>query len=181
MHEIKRLSRDTVSDFRALLSCEPEGWCWCVAWEVTTWDGWTERTAEANRELRERLWEQGEFHGYIFYLDRAPIGWCRVGPARTWPKLCKDRGIDSESEDYVFTCFGMTPEHRKHGNLHVFLGQVLADLKSRGVRRVVASPKNLEGRQPDGRVWNGPKAVFIKANFKQMTQSVGHQLLQLDL
>ena len=63
------------------------GWCSCVAWWVPTWDGWGNRTASENRELRESLCERGEYDGYLLYLDGAPVGWCQVGPRDRLEKL----------------------------------------------------------------------------------------------
>ncbi len=72
--EIRPLSPATVNDFRTRPSQPPEGWCWCVAWEVPTWEGWAERSAAPNRSLLQQLWAQGEFHGYFLYCDDDAIG-----------------------------------------------------------------------------------------------------------
>lgn len=76
---VKRVDESLRSDFFHVHSekygC---GWCFCVAWWVPTWEGWSERTREQNRELRETLLESGEYDGYILYGDEHPIGWCQV-------------------------------------------------------------------------------------------------------
>lgn len=165
-HTVRPIGPDTLPDLRALLGHPPEGWCWCVAWEVETWDGWAERSAETNRTLREDLWRQGEFHGFVFYLEDAPVGWCRVGPAATWPKLCRERGVPPDPALYAFTCFGMRPEHRRLGHLHRFLALVIEDLRAQGITRFVAVPRRLQDHAADGHAWNGPPKLFLKAGFR---------------
>ena len=71
---ISQVDSNNVSELRKLLSEPPEGWCWCVAWEVPTWNGWSARSAEENRSLRERLWSEGQYHAYIFRHDEEPVG-----------------------------------------------------------------------------------------------------------
>lgn len=180
-HVVRPISPDTLDDMRKLLQQPPEGWCWCVAWEVPTWEGWTERSAEQNCALRERLWAHGEYHGYVFYLDNSPVGWCRVGPTRAWPKFCAHRNVEASDDVYAFTCFGMRPHVRGEGHLHVFFKQVLADLSRRGVKRVIAVPKKFQDRQADGRVWNGPASLFLKAGFVPMRDEPDWQLVGCDL
>lgn len=163
---IKRMNKETIGDFSELLSKPPEGWCWCVAWEVATWDGWGDRSAEENRTLRETLWKNGSYHGYLFYMDDAPIGWCRVGPTQTWPKLCATRKVEPASGLYCFTCFGMKPEYRRRGFLGELFSMMIADLESLGVGELVAFPKNIDGTVPDGEIWNGPRSVFLENGFR---------------
>ncbi len=148
-----------------LLSSPPEGWCWCVAWEVETWDGWLDRTAEENRQLREQLWSEGEYHGYLFYVDRESVGWARVGPTSVWKKLCESRDVEASDSLFVFTCFGMRPSWRRKGLLHRFLPMVLKDLARSGVSELVAFPRRAPKIAEDGRLWNGPAAIFEKAGF----------------
>lgn len=163
--EIRPLSPATVNDFRTRLLQPPEGWCWCVAWEVPTWEGWAERSAAPNRSLREQLWAQGEFHGYFLYCDDDAIGWCRVGPTATWTKWCATRGIEPRTDLYAFTCFELRAEYRRQGLLHPFIDRVVQDLAARDAPEVVAFPKALEGEVSDGKLWNGPVSVFCQGGF----------------
>ena len=57
----RKMGKDTLLDCRQLWSSAPDGWCWCVAWEVDSWEGWTDRSASQNQALRERLWARDEF------------------------------------------------------------------------------------------------------------------------
>lgn len=162
---VEAMSATNLSDLRTLLLSPPEGWCWCVAWEVPGWDGWKDRTADMNHTLREHLWSEGQYHGFLFYVGRQPVGWCRVGPTSVWPKLCRERNVPPSDEVYAFTCFGMRPEFRKRGLTHEFLRQVLDRLRSRGIRRVVAFPKHTSETSRDGELWNGPFSLYKRAGF----------------
>lgn len=176
---IKELSSSTVGDFRQLLSVPPEGWCWCVAWEVPTWEGWGQRQAEDNRRLREELWSKGDFYGYVFYEQEKPIGWCRVGPTQVWPKLCSQFGLAPSVDEYVFTCFGLRPEFRGVGNLHELVPKVINDLRRRGIKTFFALPKRIEGRARPGEVWNGPFNVFQRTGFEVIRSTERNYVMQL--
>ena len=163
--QIRRAGPETRDDLRALLGGEPFGWCWCVAWEVPTWEGWGERTADENRALRESLWKHGKYQGYVFYEGDEPVGWCRCGPRATWPKLCEQFGLDPAEPVHALTCFGLRPSHRGRGLLHEFLGLVLDHLSASGATRVEAFPRAAASDDPDD-VWNGPRSIFEKRGFE---------------
>ena len=77
--EVRRFEAALHEDFYRLHSEANEaGWCFCVAWWVQTWAGWSDRGAEQNRQLREALCDQGEYDGYLLYADGAPAGWCQA-------------------------------------------------------------------------------------------------------
>ncbi len=178
---IRAMSVETEPDCRALWSQPPEGWCWCVAWEVPSWEGWTERTAEENRRLREELWRRGEHYGYVFYLGGEPMGWCRVGPVGVWPKLASSRGLRPDEGTFAFTCFGIRPPHRRKGLLERALRLVIADLRERGVKRLVAVPKKVAGEVEDGELWNGPKSLFDRLGFWPVRETDTFWEMHLDL
>ncbi|BAS27427.1 GNAT family N-acetyltransferase [Limnochorda pilosa] len=163
--QVRAIGPETLNDLRQLLVTPPHGWCWCVAWEVPTWEGWEARTEEENRDLRERLWAQGQYDGYLLYRQEEPLAWCRVGPRSRWPKLCRSFGLDPTEDVYAFTCFGIRQEAMGQGLMHTFLRLVLADLRRRGVRAVEAFPRKLEGQVEPGELWMGPASLFDRAGF----------------
>ena len=180
-HAIKRMGPETNAELRILWSKPPEGWCWCVAWEVPTWDGWGKRTAEQNCELREALWARGEYSGYVFYLENEPIGWCRVGPSSTWPKFCRERRVPPSESVFAFTCFGILPDYRRKGHLGKFLLLVLEDLAARNVTKVIVAPKRLTGAQPDGQLWNGPARLFERVGFTVQREDENFTIMELSI
>ena len=164
---IAPIDEHNVADLRSLLTQPPEGWCWCVAWEVPTWVGWSERSAEENRALREGLWSEGQYQAYLFLCNREPIGWCRVGPTNAWPKLVDSRQVSASDTLHAFTCFGLRPEYRRRGYLLEYVHMVIEHLQAQGVREFVAFPRpHTDGDQDPGQLWNGPLSVFLRAGFR---------------
>jgi GNAT superfamily N-acetyltransferase len=139
-------------------------WCYCVAWMVPTWEGWGQRTAEENRALREKLFRQSRYDGYILYLDDEPIGWCQCGPRDRLPKLLRQFQLKRDPDVWAITCWIIAPRWKKKGLAHLFLAEILKDLQARGVSRVQAFPRR--GQElPDEDVWTGPEAIYRQAGF----------------
>lgn len=163
--EIRQMSRDLVGDFYQI-HCEKngEGWCNCVAWWVPNWDGWTKRSAEINKKLRDELFEKGEFDGYLLYVDGKPVCWSQCGPRDRLPNLQQVYQLTPDPEVWGITCFVIPPPYRGKGLAHWFLKEMLRDLKLRAVRHVQAFPKRGEHLEP-GQLWRGPEQIYIKANF----------------
>lgn len=149
------------------IHCEANkaGWCYCVAWWTPTWDNWGSRTAEENRSLREKLFDQGEWDGYLMYVDDEPVGWCRCGPRDRLTKLCQQYDLTLNPEVWVVTCFVIVPAYRGQGLLHQFFAEVLKDLKRRRIRYVQGFPRRGEDLMTDD-LWTGPEMLFQKAGFK---------------
>lgn len=141
-----------------------EGWCNCVAWWVPTWEEWGKRSADENRALRDELFDRGEFDGYLLYAGDKPVGWCQCGPRDRLSKLVEQSKLERSPETWALTCFVIIPSHRGKGLAHLFLKEILADLKHRGVRHVQGFPKCGQGLDA-GEVWTGPESLFIRAGF----------------
>lgn len=141
-----------------------EGWCYCVAWWTSSWDDWNERTTEKNRALREQLFSQGQYDGYLLYHNNEPIGWCQCGPCDRLIKLCKQYDLVPDPEVWAITCFVIVPNFRGQGLAHYFLDEILKDLERRGVRKLQAFPRRGDGLSK-GEVWTGPEVLFQKAGF----------------
>ena len=162
---IARLSRDNLPDyFQVHSKANGADWCFCSAWWVPTWDGWSERTAEANLAVRREHFSQGIFDGYLFYADNQPMGWCQVGPRDRLEKLQAAYDLSPDPEVWAFSCFLLAPAYRGRGLAHTFLEAVLADLIRQGVRRVQAFPKRGDGLE-NHEHWTGPESIYLRAGF----------------
>jgi len=163
--EVRRFEAALRDDFYRLHSEANEaGWCFCVAWWVQTWAGWSDRGAEQNRQLREALCDQGEYDGYLLYADGAPAGWCQAGPRDRLTKLVRQLALAPDPAAWAITCFQIAPARRRQGLASFLLGEVLRDLRGRGVRRVEAFPKRGPSLEVD-ELWNGPESMFRTAGF----------------
>lgn len=154
-----------MDDFFALHSDRNDaGWCFCVAWWVETWEGWGERSAEANRSLRRDLFEAGHHDGYLVYEDGRPVGWCQVGQRDRLPKLVERYDLAPDPAAWAVTCFFIAPDQRGRGLARTLLTGVIADLERRGVTYLQAFPRR--GRLDAGEAWTGPEALFAGAGFR---------------
>lgn len=141
-----------------------EGWCCCVAWWVPTWDGWGERAAGENRQLREELFARGELDGYLLYEEGRPVGWCQCGPRDRLAKLVGQHRVAPEEGCHAISCLLLAPGARGRGLAQAFVAGVVDHLERRGVAHVQAFPRRGEGLEA-GEVWTGPEALFRAAGF----------------
>lgn len=182
--EVARMAADRVDDFFQLHSIDHGcGWCFCVAWWTPTWQGWGERTAEENFELRMDLFNRGEFDGYLAYIDGNPIGWCQVGRRKRLQKLMEQFELSEDPgafEIWSITCFLVSPEYRRQKVATLMLAEVLEDLRKRGVEQVEAYPKRGEDLD-DLDLWNGAEAMFVKAGFEVVRQDDQRPVLRKNL
>lgn len=175
--EVVRLDAGRRPDFwRVHCEANDAGWCNCIAWWVPTWEGWGERTAEENRALRERLFDGGEYDGYLLLDEGEPVGWCQCGPRDRLRKLCEQYGLGPDPEMWAITCFLLAPAARGRGLARALLSGVLQDLAARRVRAVQAFPERGEGLPADD-VWTGPEALFAHAGFSVVREHPDHPVL----
>lgn len=176
----QRLDASRRDDFYRLhADANGAGSCFCVAWWVPTWDGWSERTAAANRRLREELFDRGEDDGYLLYVEGAPVGWCQVGPRDRLEKLARQYHLAPDPEAWAVSCFQIAPAHRRRGLARRLLADVIADLRARGVRRLEAFPKRVADDAGD--LWNGPEKLYLDAGFRVVAEASRGAVLVLSL
>jgi GNAT superfamily N-acetyltransferase len=174
--DVRRFAPEHVDAFHALH--DSAGWCRCVAWWVETWEGWSRRSAEENRALRDRLTADGIFDGYLAFDGDAAVGWCQALPRDRLAKLRAQFGLASDPGTWAIGCFFIHPDRRRQGVARRLLGAVLADLPERGARRVEAYPKRATGA---GDLWNGPEAMFRAAGFEVVRDDAIRPVLARDL
>jgi GNAT superfamily N-acetyltransferase len=156
------------------------GWCFCVAWWVDTWEGWGDRTAEDNLELRERLCDRGEYDGFLLYVDDAPVGWCQVGPRDRLEKLRHQFELAPAPDVWAVTCYHIAPEHRRRGLAGQLLDGVIEILRERGVRRLEAFPRRGGALEP-GEMWTGPETLYLSRGFTLIRDDDRRPVYGLDL
>jgi GNAT superfamily N-acetyltransferase len=162
---VRRLHNSLRQDFFRLHSEEYGcGWCLCVAWWLPTWDGWADRTPEENRALRELLFDQGQYDGYLLFREEEPIGWAQVGPRDRLEKLVREYRLSPEPSTWAITCLMLAPEARGRGLARVLLEGVVSDLPQRGATSLEAFPRRGEGLSPE-EVWTGPEGLFRRSGF----------------
>ncbi len=160
------LDADHEDDFYKI-HCEENkaGWCQCVAWWTSSWEAWSLRTAEENKNRRKELFRAGQYDGYILYVDNQPAGWSQVGPRDRLVNLCDQYKFDPDRYAWAITCFLLLPQYREIGLAHYFLKEILKDLRNKGIMFVQGFPRRGHKLSADN-IWTGPESVFQKAGFK---------------
>lgn len=141
-----------------------------MAWWMDDWSDWAKRTAEQNEEFRRKLFDRGEYDGYLLYRDDQPVGWCQCGPRDRLPNLVGEFGFKPEADVWALTCFLIVPGYRKRGLMRKLVAAVLDDLRTRGVTTVEAYPKTSR-HLDDIDLWNGPEQVFLDAGFSLLREA----------
>lgn len=151
--------------FRVHCSANNSGWCNCVAWWTPTWEDWGERTADENRALRDRLFDEGNFDGYLMYVDGKAVGWCQCGRRDRLEKLRRSYKLESDPAVWAISCIEIAPAYRGKGLAHHFVREILAHLRESGIGIVQAFPRRGQNQEA-GEVWTGPESVFQLAGFQ---------------
>ena len=180
--EVRRLTPDLDALMLRFLGDEGagRGFCFCTAWSVPTWEEWKDRTPAQNRALREGLLARGERDGYLLLDGGEPVGWCQAGPRDRLPKLVRQYGLAPDPAAWALTCFEIAPSHRGRGAARFLLDGVLADLRTRGVRRVEGFPRCGKNLEP-GQAWTGPEALFRGAGFVEAGRAERGPVLRIEL
>ena len=177
--KLSRFSAKNRGDFNTVQCTDSKnGWCQCVAWWVPTWQGFSDRTAEENLQLRDQLCDRGEYDGYILYVDTKPTGWVQAGPRDRLSKLTEQYKLKPDPDVWAVTCFVIKPDQRGRGFSAYMLLQVLAVARRAGVKRLESYPRQ-QGGQPE-ELWTGPLSVFEAAGFKTIQEDPG-PVMSLDL
>ena len=179
--QVLRLDAAHTADFRRLHSDENQaGWCFCVAWWVSTWEGWSARTAPENRQLRKALWQRGHYDGYLLYIEDSVAGWCQAGRRDRLSKLTQQFALAPDPDVWAIICFLIAPIYRGQGHAAWLLDHVLRDLKKRGANIVEAFPRRGADLDIDD-LWNGPEQMFLRRGFTVAQDDAVRPVLRLSL
>ena len=179
--QVARFDPSRAADFYAVHSAaNGADWCYCTAWWTPTWDGWGDRSAEENLQLRSELLQRGEYDGYLLYVHNRPVGWCQVGPRDRLAKLVEQFRLQPNPGACAVTCFLIAPAYRRKGLSSYMLDVIIDDLRKSAVRRIEAFPRR--GPELDVyELWNGPEEMFLSAGFEVVKDDPIRPLLALDL
>ncbi len=177
---VERFAPDRRADFGALhCDANDAGWCRCVAWWVSTWDGWAERTAAENAELRGALCDRGEYDGLIAYQDNEPVGWCQIGPRDRLPKLVAQLRLEPDPSVWAVTCFLVPPQWRRRGVATALLAGSIAAARDAGASRLEGYPRNQA--EEAGEMWTGPAGLYARAGFDVVRDGLPRSVVSLDV
>lgn len=148
---LRRLGAALSADFLAIMrqSSEESAQCLCTAYH-----GAAPADAPA---CRERLLAHAP-DGYLLYLDARPVAWCQCAPWDSFAVFSRQPRPGS----WIITCVVIPPDARGQGLCHALLRLVLEDLKSRGVRHVLACAHRL-GPNYSSPLPELPESACVKA------------------
>jgi GNAT superfamily N-acetyltransferase len=177
---VKRLTRETEGEF-ARIHCDAtgNGWCQCIAWWVPAWEGWGERTASQNLEMRRKLFRDGVHDGYFVYADGALAGWVQAWKRDAFAKLAMQFGAAPDEDAWMIGCVLILPDFRARGVAREALALIVDDLRLRGARSIDAFPKR--GANDAGELWNGPESTYARLGFAVVRDDAKRPLLRLTL
>ncbi len=175
------LSSSNRRDFFRVHCEEAEaGWCFCTAWWVPTWDGFSDRSAADNLALREHLFDQGHDDGFLLFENEDPVGWCQVGPRDRFQKLRTQYELKPNPSVWAVTCFVIAPPQRGRGLARFLLRGVLLALSQAGIEIVQAFPKPGDAL-PVQEAWRGSEKLFRSEGFQVAWRGGAGPILQRKL
>jgi GNAT superfamily N-acetyltransferase len=176
--EVKRLTRECEGEFDRI-HCDPHGWCQCVAWWVPHWDGWGERSAEQNRELRRELFARNVHDGYLIYASNELAGWCQAAKRNAFSKIGRQFNLPPDDDVWMIGCLLILPEFRNRGVAQGALQAIISDLRLRGATCVDVFPKR--GAVDASELWNGPESTYLALGFVVVRNDPVRPVLRLSL
>jgi GNAT superfamily N-acetyltransferase len=161
------------------------GGCWCMLWRVEKGGrSWEERKGETNRQAFRTLVEAGQAQGVLAFAGDRPVGWCSIGPARSFPRMLKSRVLDRPRTESTWsvTCFFIAKDWRGRGVSVRLLEAAVQLAASHGATEIegfpVASGPDAK-RRPGPFVWTGVPAIFRAAGFEETPDPPGTRPIYL--
>lgn len=134
----REVTRETWRDFEALFESRGgPSYCWCMVFRAAGPE--LKDTSRAGRKaaLKRRV-ETGVPVGLLAYRDGEPIGWCSVGPKRSFLRL---GGEDPPDESvWSITCFFLRRGERGAGLTRKLLDAAVAHARARGAKVIEGYP-----------------------------------------
>ena len=140
--------------------------CYCLFYQYTGDDWNTMESAEQNRAEKQALIVRGEAHGYLAYLDGAPVGWCHAAPRATLPGLDRvpEFSCDGDpAEVGAIVCFNIAAPYRGQGLASRLLDAACDGLSDQNFAIAEAYPARRA--LSDARDYHGRLEMFLKAGF----------------
>jgi hypothetical protein len=169
----RALAPDTWDDFARLVEANNGVWggCWCMGFHPEGLG--KDRTAEENREAKQRHVRDGSVHQVLVYRGDEAVGWCQYGVPAELPNIQNRRAYEAGLTDgaglpdWRIGCIFTGKGHRGHGVARAAVTGVLAAIAEAGGGLVEAYPEQVEGRGPQRGAYlhTGPETLFEELGF----------------
>jgi GNAT superfamily N-acetyltransferase len=161
------------------------GGCWCMHWLAPPGAAaWQAMKGAANREALRRRLEAGECHALLAIDRDRPVGWCRLGPAGSFPRLLRSRKLARAGmADWAVVCFFVAPDRRGAGISAALLEGAVALARRAGAQSLEGYPVLPRGGEvPAPFAWTGLPGAFEAAGFARLRHDAGARAIyRLDL
>lgn len=131
--DLRPLSPGTREAFLSVLARGSEDAARCLC---TAYHGADLAEPGPPRACRDRLLREGVSDGVLLCEDEAPLAWCQFGPLDSFAAIARRPPVTDGT--WAVTCMVVVPEARGRGLAHALLEAVLAEVRTRGARRVLA-------------------------------------------
>jgi GNAT superfamily N-acetyltransferase len=136
------------------------------------------------REVREAFFRQemcrsrAPAPGLVAYLDKEPVGWCRVGPRSTFAPLRNSpvpwTGREEAKDDasvWAVVCFLVRAGYRKRGISQALAVAAIACARQQGAAALEGYPMATgDGDIPWGELRVGARGVFQRCGFTEVAR-----------
>ncbi|MDQ2848907.1 MAG: GNAT family N-acetyltransferase [Actinomycetota bacterium] len=151
-------------------------WCWCRlflgAANIRTVDGEPDNREEPRREIESSSIPPG----LIASIDGIPVGWSRIGPRASFPRVLRNRALTRTlPEDpgaWWVTCFAVDTSSRGRGVGGALLAGVVQFGRDNGATAVEGHPVDVDDLEADrvsgSALFTGTLAMFAAARFNEI-------------
>ncbi len=155
-------------------------------------NAWLDRCAhhpDRNRaEMFSALRDANDEMSGVVALDEAgAVGWLKVAPANSLPKLYEQRiyrrlpCFDGDRAGvFAVGCLLVDPGARRRGTARALLEGAIALVKDRGGGAIEAFPRRGDGLRDD-EAWTGPFALFTQLGFQVVHDFAPYPVLRLKM
>jgi GNAT superfamily N-acetyltransferase len=149
--------------------------CWCQFWRVRGRAYWNAHGA-GNREALEDEVRSNAAPGLLAYLDGSAVGWCRVGPRESYPRLEHSRNLARVDDEptWAAVCFYVHPSAKRQGVARALLEAALERAAAHEARFFEAYPVR-EGH-PNIDAYTGYLPMFLATGFEPV-RDAGRRVL----
>ena len=164
---VKPLTPDTWDAFARMVDRHNGvfGGCWCTFFH--TFEAEKTHTAEGNRDLKQRLVDEGRAHAALVFDGDEAVAWCQYGAPEELPNIYHRKEYEATLDrlpDYRITCMFVDKLSRRKGVTALALRGALDLIAQAGGGVVEGYPHDNEGRKVSV-LYNGTRALFERAGF----------------
>ena len=169
-YDVRALTPETWPAYRRMMERHNGvfGGCWCTYFHTMgdekTYD------ADANRDLKQRLVEEGRAHAALVFDGDEAVAWAQYGSPGRAAEHLPPQGVPRDADllpTYRITCMFVDKKYRRRGLSAVALQGVLDLVAEAGGGVVEGYPHDNDGKKKSV-LYNGTRALFERAGFEHV-------------